>query len=84
MHHNDFYDSVKTRSLGKIWFLSYVKMLTANLKNYWRYEVDFLHACTYLLKLQIDDVTLGGHVQACPDMPKEAFKTLRSKKIIEV
>ena len=29
------------------------------LKNCWCYEVDFLHAGTYLLKLQIDDVILG-------------------------
>ena len=26
------------------------------LKNYWRYKVYFLHAGTYVLKLQIDDV----------------------------
>ena len=29
------------------------------LKSCWCYEVDFLHAGTYLLKLQIDDVILG-------------------------
>ena len=44
------------------------KMLSANQiagflnfnisKNYWRYKIDFLHADTYLLKLQIDDVIL--------------------------
>ena len=28
--------------------------------------VDFLHAVTYLLKLQIDDIILGGRGQACP------------------
>ena len=28
------------------------------LKNYWRYKVDFLHAGTYLLTLQIDNVVL--------------------------
>ena len=36
------------------------------LKNYWRYKVDFLHAGTYLLKLQIDDVILYDWGQACP------------------
>ena len=41
------------------------------LKNYWRYKVDFLHAGSYLLKLQIDDVILGGHGQAYPGMPKD-------------
>ena len=40
----------------------------------------FLYVCTYLLKLQIDDVILGGHGQVCPGMPKEAIKTLRSQK----
>ena len=30
---------------------------------------------TYLLKLQIDDVILGGRDQACSGMPKEAIKT---------
>ena len=44
------------------------------LKNYWSYEVDFLHAGTYLL-CHIDDVILGRCGQACPDMPKEAIKT---------
>ena len=28
----------------------------------------FLHAVTYLLKLQTDDVILDGHFQACPPM----------------
>ena len=51
------------------------------LKNCWRYKVDFLHAGTYLLKLHIDYVILGGHGQASPDMPKEAIKTLRSQKL---
>ena len=35
----------------------------------------FLHAGTYLLKLQIDDLILGGRVQVYPGMPKEAIKT---------
>ena len=48
-----------------------------NLNNYWSYEVDFLHAGTYLLKLQIDYVILGRHSQACPGMPKEDFKTFK-------
>ena len=73
------------------------KMLSANhiarflnsktqkdLKNYWRYKVDFLHAGTYLLKLQICDVILHEWGQACPGMPKEAIKTLRSQKLKEV
>ena len=38
-------------------------------------KLTFLHAGTYLLKLQIDDVILGGHVQIYPGMPKEAIKT---------
>ena len=65
------------------------KMLSANqeagflnyyLKNYQRYKVDFLHAGAYLLKLQIDNVIVGGCGQACPGMPKEAIKTFRSQK----
>ena len=43
-----------------------------------------MYADTYLLKLQINDVMLGGCGQACPGMPKEAFKTLASQKLIEV
>ena len=39
-----------------------------------------MHAGTYLLKLQIDNMIVGGCGQACPDMPKEAVKTLRSQK----
>ena len=50
------------------------------LKNYQRYKVDFLHAGTYLLKLHIDNVIVGGCGQACPGMPKEAIKTFRSQK----
>ena len=61
----------------KIFKLSY-------LKNYWSYKVDFLHVGTYLSKLQIDDVILGGCCQICPGMPREAFKTLISQKLIEV
>ena len=37
--------------------------------------MDFLNAGTYLLKLQIDDVILGGCGQACPGIPEEAIKT---------
>ena len=33
------------------------------------------HPGTYLLKLHIYDVILGGHNQTCPGMPKEAIKT---------
>ena len=33
-------------------------------KLFWT-KVDFLHAGTYPLKLQIDDVVLGGCGQAC-------------------
>ena len=44
------------------------------LKNYWSYKVDFLYAGTYLLRLQIDDVILGEHVQACQSIPNEAIK----------
>ena len=32
-------------------------------------KFNFLHAVKYLLKLQIDDVILDGHGQACPGMP---------------
>ena len=39
---------------------------------------------TYLLTLQIDDVSLDGHGQVCPGMPKEATKTLISQKLMEV
>ena len=35
-------------------------------KNHWRYKVNFLHAVTYLLKQQIDDVILSVCGQACP------------------
>ena len=43
-----------------------------------------MHAGTYLAKLQIDGVILGGRGQACPGMPKEAIKTLISQKLKEV
>ena len=46
--------------------------------------IDFLHAGTYLLKLQVDHVILGGRGQACLGIPKGAIKTLRSQKIKEV
>ena len=45
------------------------------LKNNWRYKVGILHAGTYPLKLQIDDVVLSGCGQVCPGMLKEAIKT---------
>ena len=38
-------------------------------------HIKLLHAGIYLLKLQIDDVILGGCGQACPGMPKEAIRT---------
>ena len=38
-----------------------------------------LHAGTYLLKLQVDDVILHKWGQPCPGMPKEDIKTLRSQ-----
>ena len=44
-------------------------------QNYWSCKVDFLHAGKYLLKLQLNEVILGGHGQACPGTPKEAIKT---------
>ena len=43
-----------------------------------------MHAVTYLLTLQIDYVILDGCGQACPGMPKEAIKTLRTQKLKEV
>ena len=46
--------------------------------------MDILHAGTYLLKLQIDDVILHKWGQACSGTPKEAFKTLRSQELKEV
>ena len=33
----------------------------------------FLHAGTFLLKLQIDDVILGGRGQACQTCPKRLY-----------
>ena len=38
----------------------------------------------HILKLQTDDVILYKWSQACPGMPKEAIKTLRSQKLTEV
>ena len=58
----------------KLWYL----------KNYWRYKVDFLHASTSLLKLQINDVILLEWGQAYPGMPKETIIILRSQKLKEV
>ena len=46
--------------------------------------IDFLHAGTYLLKLQVDHMILGGQGQTCLGIPKVAIKTLRSQKIKEV
>ena len=40
-----------------------------------RYGIDFAHAASYLLKLEIDYISLGGCGQACPGMPKEDSKT---------
>ena len=47
-------------------------------------SVVFVHAASYLIKLLIDYLSFGGCGQACPGMPKEAFKTLISRKLIEV
>ena len=47
-------------------------------------KVVFLHEDAYLLKLQTDDVILHEWVQVCPGMLKEAIKTLRSRKVMEV
>ena len=85
MHHNGLSGSVKTACHEKsgspvkcknalvqsdcwifnIWYLG----------NYWKYKVYFLHAVTYLLKLQIDDII---------SIYKEVIKTLRSQKLKEV
>ena len=46
-------------------------------------KVVFLHEDAYLLKLQTD-VILHEWVQVCPGMSKEAIKTLRSRKVMEV
>ena len=40
-----------------------------------------LYAGTYILKLQIVDVILGGCGQVYLSMPKGAIKTLRSQKL---
>ena len=42
-----------------------------------------MHAISYLLKLQIDHVILDGHVEAYPGIPKEAFETDISQKLLE-
>ena len=56
---------------------------TLILQKLWRYKVDFVHATSYLLKLQIDYVILDWHDQTCPGMPKEAFETYISQKLLE-
>ena len=43
-----------------------------------------MHGASYLFKLWIDYVSLGGCSQACSGMPKEALKTLISQKLKEV
>ena len=40
-----------------------------------------MHASTYLLKIQIEDMILGECDQSCPGMLKEAIKTLRSQEL---
>ena len=42
-----------------------------------------MDTASYLLKLEIDHVSLGGCYQACLGMFKEAFKTLLSQKLME-
>ena len=51
-------------------------------QNYRRYKVDFLHAGTNLLKLQIDDATLYQWGQAYPGMPKQAFNSFMVEVVI--
>ena len=96
MHHNNLYDSVKTACLsGKNLVLELnANMLSANqiaeflkldiAKTIGCMKLIFLHAGTYLLKLQIDDVILNGWGQVSPGMPKKAFETLISQKQREV
>ena len=46
-----------------------------------------MHAGSYLLKLKIDYVSFSDYGQTCPDMPKDAFKTLISlisQKLMEI
>ena len=82
MHRNDLYDSgsqVKCKNaLGqsdcRIFELYY-------LKNYLRYKVNLFHAGTYLLRLQVDDVILGGCGQACPRRPLKALRSQKLKKV---
>ena len=45
----------------------------------WSYKVDFVHAISYLLKLQIDHAILDEHAQACPGIPKRLLKLNISK-----
>ena len=35
------------------------------------------------IKLQIDQIILDGHGQVCPGIPKEAFETYISQKLLE-
>ena len=46
-----------------------------------RYKVNFVHMASYLY---IDNVSLGGCGQACLGIPKKAFKTLISQKLMGV
>ena len=40
--------------------------LSCNISTIGVIKLIFLHAFTYMLKLQIDDMILGGRAQACP------------------
>ena len=48
--------------------------LSCNISTIGVIKLIFLHAFTYMLKLQIDDMILGGRGQASPGMPKKAIK----------
>ena len=65
MHHNDLYDSVKTVCNAKM----LLSNLIAGFLYCWRFKVDFLHAGTYQVTLQIDGI-LDGRLQASSRMPK--------------
>ena len=43
-----------------------------------------MHVTSYLLKPQTDHAILDGHGQACVGMPKEAFETCISQKLLEL
>ena len=47
-------------------------------------KIWFSNAKCKNVNLQVDEVILGRRGQACPDMPKEAIKTLRSQKLKKV